>query len=474
MSGQWLVSGGLDRQVRVWDSASGKELRVLTGHTEAVWWVAFSPDGKRLATGSAREAILWDTSNFQLPQRLLFPAGWVGFTPDGKTLLTAPANNPLREDHLVLRWDVATGKQRGRFTLPTSGDWANYALSPDGKELFALRSAVQVEAFVHVYDAETGQERAPQRADCGCPLSCVTVSPDGRLLATGSSDSATTTVGIFDLATGKQQTRWSGHGDCVRAVAFSPDGKLLASSGADGIVRLREVETGKVRWVFRADPKYAYGLAFSPDGTMLASGGKDRTARLWDVRSGRLLRAFFGHEDGVEGVAFSPDGKVLATASYDRTVRLWDVATGWQLAVLTGHTDRVRCVAFHPGGRLLASGALDRTVRLWDLTTGQVRQVLTGHTGEVVKLAWRADGRVLVSCGGLDGTLPMWGMDGDSRLSQVFPLFRPGFGWVDDIDLTPEGRHVVTTNTDGTCTVLRLARPGEVFQVGEKAHGADR
>jgi WD40 repeat protein len=461
------VSGSSDRQVRVWEAASGKALHALTGHTADVYGLAFSPDSKWLATGSDKEALLWDTQTFQAPRTLAAAAGWVAFTPDGKVLLTAPMTNRLGK--AVQRWDVSTGKRLGQYVLPWSGEgWTTYASSPDGKTLFAMRAWRTCEPFIGVYDAETGEERTPRRPDVGSPLGCVAVSPDGRLLATGSSHAAATTVGLFDLTNGKLQARWPGHGDFVRAVAFSPDGRLLASTGADGRIRLREIDTGKERWSLRAHFGAATSLVFSPDGTMLASAGKDRTARLWEVRSGRLLRTLAGHGDGVEGVAFSPDGKVLATAGHDRTVRLWDVASGWQLSALTGHTDRVLSVAFHPGGKLLASGAADRTVRLWDVPTGKLRQVLNGHAGEVVKVAWRADGRVLASCGGADGTARLWEVDGDSSRSQVFGLFRPGSGWVHGVAFTPEGRHLVTANPDGTAAVLRLAKPGAVFRVSEK------
>jgi WD40 repeat protein/serine/threonine protein kinase len=476
--GKWLVSGGFDRQVRVWEAATGKELHALTEHTDEVRCVAFSPDGKWLATGSNKEALLWSTDTVKVHRSFAAPAGWLAFTPESSFLLTAPLHKPAGK--AVRRWDVLKGTQLGQFFLPLSTEWATYALTPDGKTLFAMPWFGR--AFVRLYDAETGQERAPQRPDCGAPLACVTVSPDGRLLATGSDDPLPTTVGIFDLTTGQQQARWTGHENFVRSLAFSPDGKLLASTGADGQIRIREIETGKEKWASRAlgwwastpassgyagPPGTVYALAFSPDGTILASGcGADRTARLWDVRSGRLLRALAGHEAVVEGVAFSPDGKVLATAGWDRTVRLWDVAGGWQIAAFRGHTDRVRCVAFHPDGKLLASGAVDRTVRLWDVPAGQIKQVLHGHKGEIVKLAWRADGRVLASCG-QDGTVQLWEGDGHSSRSKVIPLFPPG-GWVHDVAFTPEGRHLVTANPDGTSWVLRLAEPGKVFQVSKQ------
>ena len=164
--GKWLVSGSFDLEVRVWESATGKALHTLTGHTDDLRCEAFSPDGKWLATGGNKEALLWNTATFKAPRRLLAPVGWVAFAPDGKTLLSGREHSPPGKDHTLTRWEVATGKQLGRFSLPTSGDWASYALSPDGKDLFAMR-AVPSEGFVRVYDAITGKDRQPRTGHTG-------------------------------------------------------------------------------------------------------------------------------------------------------------------------------------------------------------------------------------------------------------------------------------------------------------------
>jgi len=154
------------------------------------------------------------------------------------------------------------------------------------------------------------------------------------------------------------------HTNNVNDVRFSPDGKLLASGSSDNTVRLWDPATGTCRRTLEGHSSYVTSVAFSPDGKLLASGSYDNTVRLWDPATGTCRSTLEGHSSYVTSVAFSPDGKLLASGSYDRTVRLWDPETGTCRSTLEGHSRWVRSVAFSPDGKLLASGADDRTVRL--------------------------------------------------------------------------------------------------------------
>jgi WD40 repeat protein len=296
--GKTLASAGQDTSIRLWDLATGKERLILNGNVKNKDWqkniyaLAFSPDGKTLASGGSEHAIrLLDTATGKVRATLekhIRRVMGLAYTPDGSTLVSGGW------DGSILVWDTATNKVR-----------------------VAL-------------DAKSGVER-------------LALSPDGKLVASGHNENW---IQVWDVGTGKRTNRFGGQSTVfpisgISSLSFSPDAKTLGSAihaqGNDGKdlkdrpIRLWDVATGKQRVALEGRHDTIAAVDFSPDGKTLASGDWGGLLKLWDLATGKELATVKADEDpdvpGLYALAFSPDGKTVATAGSDHNVRLWDVAT---------------------------------------------------------------------------------------------------------------------------------------------------
>jgi WD40 repeat protein/tRNA A-37 threonylcarbamoyl transferase component Bud32 len=431
--GRHLASGGVDGAVRLWDPGTGRELAALRGHGKWVRALAFSPDGRRLASGGNDGAVqLWDPSTGHRTATLRGHDGGVGdlaFSPDGRHL--ASGGN----DGAVRLWDPDTGRELAALRGHSKGV-TGVAFSPDGRQL----ASAGADGAMRLWDPGTGRELAALRGhDAGAEV--VAFSPDGRRIASGGNDGA---VRLWDPGTGRELAALHGHGGLVGALAFSPDGRYLASGGNDGAVRLRDPGTGRELAALRGHDGRVHGVAFSPDGRRLASGGNDGAVRLWDVYTESQMTTLHGHRRLVVAVSFSPDGRRLASGGNDGAVRLWDPDTGRELAALRGHDDRVATgLAFSPDGRRLASGGSDGAVRLWDPGTGRELAALRGHSRGTTGVAFSPDGRRLASWGS-DRTVRLWDPDTGRELAAL----RGHGGSLLTVAFSPDGRRLASGGND--------------------------
>jgi RNA polymerase sigma factor (sigma-70 family) len=283
------------------------------------------------------------------------PVWCLAFSRDGKRLATGGGPAPGRRGEVAL-WDVRTGRLSAR--AETDGFVQGLAFSPDGNVL----ATAEVENAVQLRDARTGQALTALRKHVGA-VRAVAFSPDGRRLATGDENAAR----IWDL-NGPEDLLTLGASRPVRAVAFSPDGRRLASANEDGAVTVWDATTGK-KLSAVAGKDGGPSAAISPDGKILSTASGDGTVRVWDAVTGKEIRRLRGHRPGL--VAFTPDGKLLASSGGaaggeegQGQIVLWDVGTGLSRATLRCAAGRITALAFSPDGKLLASAG-DGTVRLW-------------------------------------------------------------------------------------------------------------
>ncbi|MBD2336051.1 serine/threonine protein kinase [Calothrix sp. FACHB-156] len=280
--GKTLVGGSPDNTIKLWNLATGEEIRTLSGHSSWIYSVAISPDGKTLASGSRDSTIkLWNIVTGEKIRTFTGHSHWiysVAISPDGKTLASGSGDSTIK------LWNLATGEEIR--TLP-SERYAN-----------------------------TGHSDY---------VTSVAISPDGKTLASGSYDE---TIKLWNLATGElirtlpsERYANTGHSDYVSSVAISPDGNILAS--ADKTIKLWNLAAGEEIRTLTGHSKKVWSIAISPDGNILASGSDDTTIKLWNLATGEQIRTLTGHYLGVSSVAFSPDGKTLVSSSVDKTIKIW-------------------------------------------------------------------------------------------------------------------------------------------------------
>ncbi|MCT7973012.1 NACHT and WD repeat domain-containing protein, partial [Laspinema olomoucense] len=358
--GKTLASGGDDNTIKLWNVETWEEIYTLPGHQDSVWSIAFSPDGKTLASGSKDKTIkLWNVETWEEIHTLPGHQNsvWsIAFSPDGKTLASGS------EDKTIKLWNVETRKE----IQPLTGHQESVnsiAFSPDGKTL----ASGSEDKTIKLWNVETRKEIQPLTGYEGT-INSIAFSPDGKTLASGSKDN---TIKLWNVETRQEIQPLTGHQDWVLSIAFSLDGKTLASGSADKTIKLWNVETRQEIQPLTGYQGSINSIAFSPDGKTLASGSKDKTTKLWNVETQQEIQPLTGHQGSVNSIAFSPDSKTLASGSDDKTIKLWNVETRQEIQPLTGHQDSVKSIAFSPDGKTLASGSDDKTIKLWNVETRQ-------------------------------------------------------------------------------------------------------
>jgi len=394
--GHTLAAGSYEHTIKLWDVTTGRELRTLRGHADSVDSLAFSPDGHTMASGSRDSTIsIWDVeSGVALFSWAAHESGSanVAFSPDGRTLASGGGDNRVK------LWDVATGREIRALIGHT--DWVkSVAFSPDGNALVSGSS----DKTVKLWDVTTGRELHTFQGHTDF-VSSVAFSPLGHTVVSGSWDN---TVRLWDTATGKEIRTLRGHTLLVLCVAFSRDGRALASASADKTIMVWDAASGREHLRLTSHTAPVWSVAFSPDGLQVAVGGKGDSVQMWSLLSGQETRSLTGHNGWVTSVAFSPDGSILATGGDEKTITLWEVASGMQKRTLTADPLMVNSVAFSPNGRILASAG-SYVIALWNVATGEELHETHVPMGvEDISVAFSPDGRTLAS-GGRGYTIKLW------------------------------------------------------------------
>jgi WD40 repeat protein len=401
--GKWLATGSTDGTARLWEMATGKEVRAFQGLAAQVASVSLSGDGKWLATGGS--------------------------------------------DNIARLWEVATGKEarafhHGRFSWVTS-----VSLSDDGKWL--VTSAL--DKTTRLWEVATGKEVHAFRGHPGI-VRAVSLSRDGKWLVTGSDDN---TARLWEVATGKEVRIFHGHTARVNSVSLSGDAKWLVTGSNDNTARLWDVTTGAEFRMFQGHTDKVHAVALSTDGKLVVTGSNDKTARLWDLANGKEIRVFRGHAVGINAVALSTEGRSLVTGSIDKTARLWDVDTGKSVRIFEGQSNNVKAVAVTDDGhRLVTLGGL--FARSWEPTLGMQTRSFRPSEG-VTAIALSEDGKSLAT-GGYGKIARLWQLTTGKEIR----AFQGRVGYLTPVSLSRDGKWLVTASKERTARLWEVTTGMEI------------
>lgn len=430
---RYVLSGGDDTTLKLWDAATGKCLQTLREHRKRIFAVAFSPDGRKALSASDDQTIkLWDIAKGQLLQSFggHIQLTSVAYSPDGRYILAGDTPIKLWEiatgqvvqtfedpgaqavafspdqryilsggqDRQLKLWEVATGRCLRTFE-PHASDILAIVVSSDGR--YALSSDAQ-SLKLWAVQCGTTADLAPLRlSQIASPEAVLTGDRLYEQEVTQAQAALTQGDGIAAAQHLRKARSQPGYQRAIEAVqAWRDLSLLLPHQGLQGIWEQATLErhTAAVQ-----------AVVFSPDGQSILSGSADMTLKRWDLATERCILSSEGHKGAVETIAVNPEGTQVLSGSTDQTLKLWDANTGECLRSLSGHQGPVRAVAFHPKGRFAVSGSDDQTLKLWDVSTGLCLRSLQRHHDRITAVVVSPDGSTLIS-GSADKTINLWQM----------------------------------------------------------------
>lgn len=523
---KFLLTGSRDKTVKLWDVATGRELRSFLGHTSTINDIDVSNDGRYFVSSSAdRTARLWEIETGKLIRTFAGHEDMmtsVDLTSDGKKLITAGF------DRLAILWDVTTGDTIKTFKVDPDkglGYGINVQFSPDDR-LLAVGNDNRTTAIYHLQSGDLVQEMKPSEGWCGGCATFIDYSDNGEWLATASNkgdfvlrnsqsgeivktfETDWESFQAIDISAGGERVLMQGedslkvfsthtgkleyalrvdHNMPATDAMFSPDGLSIATVSDDQKVNMYEAATGKLlktlggylvtrdkggldydpnsRWDYYIK-KYTdlkNDFALSPDVKYLVKGKIGKIARMWEINSGAIAQEFHGHEKAVLCIKFTKDGKKLITGSADNTVRIWNTESGEEELTLKGHRDVIFSVALSEDENKLITGSWDGTAKVWETSSGKLLQTLTFENSAPYQVGF-FNNDIYAFVAGLDKSLKLYELDAKQEV-------RNYIGHTDVIqtfDNHPDGNQIASVSWDGKLKVWNVTTGLQAWKAGSE------
>lgn len=443
-NGEWLATGDVSGQVRLWQVSDGQPYRTWEGHSFWTKTVRFSPDGTRLASGSYDFLVkLWDIQTGQClrelsgHQNVVMALAW---SLDGRVLISV-------DWCTVKLWEVATGQCLEELETGAQAMNTHIAYHPT-QDIFALCLDGQIQLWtLDVHEVSLKENRRCIRTLVGHTGLAFYAAwhPDGRWLATASHDQ---TVKVWDTQTGECLVTLQGN-DPMWTVLWMPDQRTLASTSSQGLLQLWDTETGKCVRVMRAHNSTIWALISHPTRPFVATGSEEQNVKFWSTETWDCLKTLQGYDNGILTLALSPDGQTLAVGAQDQTVRCWNLKTRTCTRILRDRTNCTWKVGWHPQRQKLAIGGLDGSFNIWDVATSDYLKVKHGALGVVHTLAWCPDGIHLAITTTSDFSVRIWNVE----TQECIQILQGSLSLINCLVWSPDGQFLATGGFDNTVQV---------------------
>lgn len=462
--GKYLITGGSDHTVKIWDLESSKLIKTLHGHIGDIQSVKISPDGKYIASGEIylaygkAEIKIWEMIGWKLIRTLRTYSDVLAlaFSPNGNYLASGGWGNNLEI------WNFRTGELIRRIAVQTA-IISSVDFSQDGK-LLALAGGEVIEVY-----KTTNWNKVKNLGLRNNGIKIIQFSHNGKYLASGGIDK---TVRIWKVKTGKLLLELKGHKKGVISVNFSPDDIYLASGDDWEIINIWQVRNGKLVRTIKG-LKWLWSLDWSPNDKYLASGSEN--IDLWDAGSGKHIKTLGeSYCSWVNAIDYSPDGKYLALGGLSHVkdykdielengIYILDINNAKLIKTLKGHQGIVNSLNYSHNGKYLVSGSGDKTIKIWDINTGKVIKSIEAHKTEATCVKFSHNGEYIVS-GGCDdydkntyqcvkGLVKLWKFD-TGELIKTFDGHNKN---VTSVTFSPNGSYIVSTG-DNSIKVWEFKR----------------
>jgi len=433
-NGKRIASASRDHTINIWDPiAGGEPLLTLTGHANEVWSIAYSPDGEKLLSTSEDNTIRMWVLNTGEKKVILDDVRAVDldFSPDGKRIAFS-SDNKFPNFQV---WEVLDSEQSLPSSLPSTSPSSLPSTSPSSLSSTPPSSHPTNKPIMKIVQ----NRRVFALSGHGSMVRSVNYNPSGSRIVSGGCDrhikvwdaiSGGNPIFSFDAITGIGL-------DCVYSTEYSHNGKKIVSGADDNSVKMWNAFNGKNIFTIQLDGTVR-SVGFNNDSSRIVSSSRE-AVQIWNARQGSSIMNLTGHSELVQVVKYSPDGTLVASGSYDKTIKIWDaINEGPAKLTLTGHTGVVSSIAFSPNGKRIASASMDHTINIWDpIAGGEPLLILTGHLGAVLSIAYSPDGRNIASSS-VDNTVEIW----DAKIGGRPILTITEVGKVLDIDFNHDGSRI--------------------------------